>query len=337
MTKTVQEVAPKILEEIKKAKRVLLHLHPRPDEDSIGSALTLWHAFKRMGKEVTLIQGDSALPLKFFSFPGAEHIEKKHIGEINLSEFDLFIIVDSAQIRMVSDMNDITFPPSLYTIVIDHHPSNTRYAQLNLVDSTYPATAQIIYDLFKLWGVSISEEIAQCLYVGMWADTGGFQYSLTNADTLRAAADLLEISPKALDVVFKVLNSNEPQHIAFQGLALSCVETFFDEQVAISFVPFEKLQEKGIQPFHTENQGISSALKSVKGWNVGISFVETKPNRVVISIRTRNELIDASKIAEILGGGGHKVAAGVTLRAPFQEAKKKLIEAIGEVLVESRA
>lgn len=334
MTKTVQELAPEILGKIKKARTVLLHLHPRPDGDSIGSALAFWHMLKAMGKHPTLIQGDSSLPEGFFCMPGADAIEKKSIREVDLSAFDLFLIVDSAQIRLVSDSDNISFPPSLETVVIDHHISNTKFAKLNLVDSTYSATAHIVYDLFKIWEVNISEKIAQCLYVGMWTDTNGFQYRTTNADALRAAADLIDITPKVLDAVFLVLNNNAPQHIAFQGLALSNVRTFFEGRVAISFVTSQQLKEKNIEGSYTENQGISSILRSVKRWDIAISFVEMEPDRIAVSVRTRNNSIDASKITAQLGGGGHKAAAGATLHMPFDQAREKLLEAIGVVIKE---
>lgn len=332
MTHKIQDVAQDILKEVQSAKRILLHCHPRPDGDSIGSALGLWHALKNMGKDVVIIQGDSNLPKSFSSLPGASKIIPKNITEVDLGKFDLFLILDSAQMGMVSGIAEIKFPSLLKTVVIDHHPSNKGFGDINLVNSTYAATAQMVYDLLIAWGDPITEEIAQCLYIGMWTDTGGFRYPSTTSETLNVAARLVAKTSKVFDRLFEVLNSNDPEHIAFQGLALSRVETFFDDRVAISFVPFKELQVRNILSHHTENQNIANILQTVKGWRIAISCVESQPSHVAISVRTRGELIDASQITVPLGGGGHRAAAGATLHMSFQEAQEKLLGVLGQVL-----
>ena len=102
MTKTVEDAAPKILEAIKAARSILLHCHPSPDPDSVGSALAMKFALESMGKKATVIRGDSEIPQAFMHFPGAGDIVAKNFFEVDLAEFDLFIVLDSGSTNMIS-------------------------------------------------------------------------------------------------------------------------------------------------------------------------------------------------------------------------------------------
>ncbi len=105
-------------DEIKNARHTLLHLHPKPDPDSIGSALAMYHALKGLGKEVTIIKGDSELPEIFAVLPGYDAIAHKNYFELDLSGFNLFIIQDSGSKQMISRKGEVVFPPMLKTIVL---------------------------------------------------------------------------------------------------------------------------------------------------------------------------------------------------------------------------
>jgi phosphoesterase RecJ-like protein len=148
MTKVIDEMAPVVLDAITKAENILLHCHPSPDPDSVGSVLAMKLALEQLGKKVTAIQGDSAIPQAFMHFPGASTIVKKNFGEVSLSDFDLFIILDSGSPEMIS-VNKPSFPLPIKSLVIDHHASNTSYADINLIDIASPATAYILFNLFK--------------------------------------------------------------------------------------------------------------------------------------------------------------------------------------------
>jgi phosphoesterase RecJ-like protein len=331
MTPNVKTLGPIIFEEIKKAQNILLHCHPSPDPDSVGGTLAMKHALTAMGKNVTLIQGDSEIPKAFSGLPGVELIVKKNISEVDLASFDLFIIQDSASPMMVSRKEGLILPQTLKTIIIDHHVTNQKFAQINLIDSSYPAVCQIVYDLFKLWNVVITKDIAICLFLGMYTDSGGFKFSNTTRETLQAAAELGAIAPEYTKAIFIMENSNTVGQITFQGLALNSISAHFSNTVAISAISHKILQEKNIKPEEMKTD-IASTLKSVIGWNIGISMVEEKAEKVKISFRTRDsEVYDVSKIAAALGGGGHKAAAGAFLEMPLVEAKRKVLDVIAHL------
>ncbi|MBM3284040.1 hypothetical protein FJY90_07435 [Candidatus Gottesmanbacteria bacterium] len=329
MTKEIKRMAPIALGVAKKAKRILLHLHPSPDPDSVGASLAIAHVFKKMGKEVTLIGGDSDIPKSLAYLPHFEWIQPKNYTQIVPEDFDLFFILDSSAPDQISKLKEVNFPETMMTVVVDHHFTNLKYGKVNIVDPTYPATCQILYDIFRLWKVEISADVAVCLYVGIYADTGGFKYLLTAPDTLLVASELAKINPNFPKVIFEIENNLEPQQILFQALALSSLKKYFSDNVVIATVPYAELSKRGILKRHTEKMEIANTIKSVAGWNIGISFVETEPNKINVSLRTRNpERFDVSKIASSVGGGGHKAAAGATICAPFSEALDLLLGAI---------
>jgi phosphoesterase RecJ-like protein len=313
---------------IKESKNVLLHLHPKPDPDSVGSALATYHALRSLGKEVTVIQGDSVLPERFSFLPGYESIVKKKYFEINLSTFDLFIIQDSGSKHMVSREKEVIFPSPLKTLVIDHHQTNDRYGDINLVDTSYAATAEFLYDLFLEWGIEITRDIAACLYIGIYGDTGGFHYSNTTTRTMQIGASLTGIYPEFTKLIEALENNQPKEKIFFDRLALNSIETFYDDKVALVTISYEMLQKNKISIEQTDSNTISNMLITVKEWIVGATLIEKEPGVVGISFRSK-EGIDVSKIAVMLGGGGHKLASGARLVMPLEDAKKKVIDAIG--------
>jgi phosphoesterase RecJ-like protein len=343
MTDTVKKLAPEILSLINGSKNILLHLHPSPDPDSVGSALAMKFALESLGKKATIIAGDSKVPEAFSHFPGFAGIVAKNFFEINLAEFDLFIIQDAGSLGMISRKGEngapVVFPDSLKTVSIDHHISNEKFAHnINLVDATYPATALILFDLFKEWEIKVTQEIAENLFIGTYTDTGGFRYRGTTPATLAAAAELAQIAPDFSDVIFKMENNHRPQAIVFQGLALSNIETFKvasfpDSYVAIAPVALADIKAKGISAEDTNTGYISSILKSAIGWDVGVGLIELPDGKVKASFRTRNPArYDLSVIAKSVGGGGHKAAAGAVIVGTIAEAKQKIVEAVKAVL-----
>jgi phosphoesterase RecJ-like protein len=320
------EKAPLILAEIKKAKSILLHCHPSPDPDSVGSALAMKFALESLGKKATVIRGDSEIPQAFMHFPGAKEIVPKSFGEVDLKEFDLFIILDSSSPNMISQAKAPAFPLSISTVVIDHHVSNKSYGTLNLVDVSSPAVGFILFQLFKLWDVTITPSIATNLFIAIYTDTGGFKYPPTDWRVIGAASELAKIAPDFTETIFILENSLTKEAIYFQAIAFNSIETFLNDNIAIATVSNKDMVDKNIPEEYVRGISISNILKSVVGWNIGISLIEEKPGQVKVSCRTRDaDKFDVSRLTVALGGGGHKAAAGATLNMPLDEAKRQVV------------
>jgi phosphoesterase RecJ-like protein len=334
MTDNVKKLAPVVLETINKSTSVLMHCHPGPDPDSIGTTLAMKFGLEQIGKKVTLIIGDSEVPSSAEFLPGNEKIIKKNFFEVDFKDFDLFLILDTSSPNQISKKGEVTIPQELNTVIIDHHISNTKFAKINLVDSDYPATAQIVYDLMKLWGWNISPEMATNLFAGMYTDTGGFKYAPANESTFLAAAELVRISPNFTETIFNIENNDNPARVVFLGLCLANIRHFFGDKVAIAAIDNKTLVENNISSKDVEKSEAANLLKSVVGWEIGIRFTEKEPGVISASFRTRGKY-DVAKIAVATGfGGGHPAAAGTTIKKPFAEALTFLLETIKSVYPE---
>ncbi len=311
------------------SKKILLHCHISPDGDSIGSTLAMYYALKNMGKDVTAIWGDSG-PVQQFSFlPGFNEIQNKNYFEIGPESFDLFIIQDSAAIDRISMKGEIVFPPTMRTIIIDHHVSNTKFAEINFVPDNTPATAVVLYELFSFWKVEITKEMAIAMMIGVYTDTGGFRFRGVTARTFDIASHLVQIEPNYPLFIEAFESDIEYGRVAFMGLAYDNIEMYLNNSVAIAVVSHDMLTEKGLSIEHSQKQSVANVLKSIKGVKIGIECTEIEPNKIKFSMRSRDaDKYDVSKLTASLGGGGHKAAAGVLVPLPIEEAKKKVIDAI---------
>jgi phosphoesterase RecJ-like protein len=333
MTDQIQQMAPKILEAIEKSNKILLHCHPYPDPDSIGSVLAMTNILKKLGKNVTPIIGDTNYPNSLLSLPNHEWIQPKDYTQINPNDFDLFIILDSSSPTQITQLAEVIFPDNMNTVVIDHHPTNNGFGKSNLIEPTYSSTCQILYDLFTLWGVEIDPNSAICLFIGLFADTGGFKYLNSTPEVLEMASKLAKINPNYHKLVFDLENSRSPIEIEMMGLALSSIEKYFSGRVVFSIIPHKEIKKRNLNKSQAMEGLVASTLRSVVGWNLVASLVEAEPNIVTVSLRTRDEnKFDVSKIAKSVGkdGGGHKGAAGTTIYEPLDIAKKRLLKSIRE-------
>ena len=321
----------KIWKQIDHSKKILLHCHPGPDGDCVGSSLAFYHVLKNMGKDVIVIQGDNQIPNNLMSIPGADKIIPKNIFQVDLSQFDLFIINDSSSTKQITRLGDFKLPKKLNTIVIDHHLSSEKFAKINLVLPKYPATCQVLFDLFQLKKIKITPKIAACLFIGLYTDSGGFKYINTTYKTLSAASILAKIYPKFSQLVFEIENNDEPDRLKFISVLLGSIEHHYSDHIAMASISYDQIQSLKFNPQTLNNYSeIPNMLKSVVGWDIALTLMEIQPNIVKVSMRTRDsKTYDLSKIAVATkAGGGHRAAAGATINQPLDEAKKTILTII---------
>lgn len=327
---------PKILKELQSSKRILIHCHPSPDADSIGGALAMMHMLKQNGKDVDVIIGDSEKPQQFTILPGFDQVLDQNYFETDLSKYDLHLSMDSSSPEMISNIKPVEIDKGPKVIVIDHHVPDTDYGAINLIDMNYPANCLLLFDLMKSWGWQLTADAAICLIMGIYTDTGGFRYvRKMGPHVFEATGELSALNSSLEEVLFYWDNNNPPEKIIFNGLALSSIVRYFNDQVAISAVSLADLEKNKITPKFTEKNGIANDLKSVIGWDIDISLVEREKGISNVSIRTRDSnKYDLTLLAKALDGGGHKAAAGGVIHKPFEEAVDYLVEKIAETYPE---
>lgn len=325
----MKEIAFKIKNEIEAASNVLLHCHPYPDPDSICSALALQEVLIGMGKRVTIIRGDSDIPTSLGGLENIASIKNLEWSQVDKTDYDLFIILDSSSLSQVSQKVEVVIPVSMKTIVIDHHKTNTRFGDINLIEDGYASTSHILYELFNLWGLPISKTVALCLFVGIYSDTGGFRYPVSTPEVFQVALALVILQPDYHSLLFTIENNKSPIELEMLGLALSSIEKHHNDRIVFSSIPYFEIKNRQLTREQAMEGLVADTLRSVQGWFVVASLVEAEPGVVTVSLRTRDEFkYDMSLIATNVGvkGGGHRGAAGTTINKGLNQAKDELLE-----------
>lgn len=312
-----------ILSEIKKANKILINSHMRPDLDSISSALSMCQVLKKLGKEAKIICPDENLQeLDFLSC--YDEFTKVDYSTFDFSSYDLFMVIDSASEEVVTGSKDVPLP-EIKKIVIDHHITNTKFGEINLVDDTRSAAAELLYLLLLDWGIEIDKNLATSLLTGILGDTGAFEYHNTTPRTLHVAAELMEKGADKDGILLKIFRSKPMNLMKFWGKVLDNLEV--DESgkftwCAISYQDYENLGKP-----QTARESASSLFsRMIQGTEFGIVMVEESPSFLRASFRARSAEFDVSPIALSLGGGGHAGAAGATVKGDFTESVMKVVE-----------
>ncbi len=304
-----------IIEEIDKAKNIVILTHEMPDGDAIGSSLALYTGLKQLGKDVDVVIPEYSKTFEFL--PNSSKIQKEGRTET----YDLAIALDSGDIKRLNGFAKY-FEDANTKISIDHHSSNTMFADYNFVNPTAPACAQILVIVLEALGVIIDKEIGTCLLTGIITDTGGFKYKGVTAETFEFVAELLNRGVNVSDVYKKVLQTISKTRFELTRIALNRLEFFEDGKLTFTYITKEDEQKVGAG--NNDHDGIVEMGRDIEGVEVSIFLRETD-NGYKISLRS-NEYVNVSDICLMFSGGGHIRAAGGNINLPFEQAKTKIIE-----------
>jgi len=315
----------KILEEIKKANKILINCHRNPDPDSIGSALALRRVLINMGKQVEVICPSEELFVNVGYLKDYKKIQKGiDFSIFDFSKYEIFITLDSSSWDMVTDTKDFA-PKGITTIMIDHHLTNNMYGDLNLVDNKVTSVGELLFSVFEDWKVEIDKETANCLMTGIVGDTGAFRYPGSNERTFQVASKLIGLGADKDRAIHKIYRSEPYKLIKFYGEVLARMKIDQSRKFVWSAIPFEVYKKLG-KPATAKESSASLFAQVVKGTEFGFVALEEKKGKLAISFRSRTGF-DVSPIAEELGGGGHKSAAGAKIVGlPFDKAVEKVLE-----------
>ena len=312
-----------IIHEIEKAPGVTLFIHKSPDGDALGSALALFMALESQGIDARIYCWDE-VPYFYRFLPRWELVTQVKRQE------DVFFYPISVGID-ASDLGRLPFlqgrPPGL-VINIDHHPTNTRWGDLNLVEPKASATGEIVFRLLERWGVPITRDMATCLYTAIFTDTGGYRFANTTALSLLYGSRLVEMGVSPYQVATHVYESYSPGRIRLLGLTLNTLTLACEGRLAWVVVTRAMLEETGTGPEDTEE--FVNFPKSIKGVEVALLFRETEAG-VKVSFRSKGR-VNVAAIASSLGGGGHEAAAGCDLSCSVEEAVKQVVPLVEEAL-----
>lgn len=304
-----------IIEEINNAKSIVILTHENPDGDAIGSSLAMYSALKQIGKNVDVIIPE--YPKTFEFLPNSKEILK----EGKNYNYDLAIALDCGDIKRLDGFSKY-FEDANVKISIDHHGSNTMFADYNFVDPASPACSQILVIVLGALGVVIDKDIGTCLLTGIITDTGGFKYKGVTSETFEFVAELLNKGVNVSDVYKKVLQTVSRTRFSLMQIAINRLEFLEDGKLTFTYITKEDEQKVGAG--NNDYDGIVEMGRDIEGVEVSIFLRETD-NGYKISLRS-NDYVNVSDICLMFSGGGHVRAAGGNINLPFEQAKAKIVE-----------
>lgn len=310
------------------AKRIAIAGHIRPDGDCIGSCSALYMYLKQ-NKELFGIEAVDAYLEPF----GNEFSLISAVGEIKHSydsdeEYDLFISLDCGSLDRLGNAIKY-FNSAKGTVNIDHHISNTGFAQVNHVIADASSTCEVLYSLMD--ETLISKDIAEALYIGIIHDTGVFKHSNTSEKTMITAGKLISKGINTSKLIDESFYAKTYMQNQILGRCLMESILVLDKKVVFAAISKRMLDFYGAS--HSDLDGIIDQLRVTRGTEVAIFIYETELQEYKVSLRSNGE-VNVSKIAAYFGGGGHIKAAGCTMRGSAHDVINNLTSHIEAQLAE---
>lgn len=300
---------------LKDNDNILILTHAHPDGDTLGCGFALCRALMKLGKICAVINSD-VIPKKYnYLFDD--------IAPIRFNPHYV-VAVDVATPNLLGELDGQYH----IDLCIDHHGTNTEYADNLLLEDT-PAACEIMYEVIKALGVEIDSRMAGCLYTGLTTDTGCFRYASTTARTYRAAADLIELGADNGTINRVMFETKTKTYARLERMALESMEFFENERVAVITVTQDMYKKTGSNEQETE--ALAPLTRQVEGVEIGITIREKTDGTCKASLRTF-ETVNAAQLARFFGGGGHNQAAACRFDCGVEEAKAQLVEKCGELL-----
>src|SRR6059036_1409657 len=306
-------------------QRFAILSHVRPDGDALGSQLALVLSLQQLGKDVRVWNEDGMLE-KYSFLPRAELLTKPPSAA---EDVDVAIALDTAiQNRLGTAVAAIR--SSKIWINIDHHQSNPGYGDVVHIDSSAPATAEIVFHLIKSQGLPFNREIAENLYAAISTDTGSFQYPQTSAHTFEIAAELIRTGLNVGRLSQQLYENYPRRRLELLRELLRTMRFQQEGRVASFGLTLKTAAELGVLP--EDNEGLIDHLRAVRGVIVAVFFEELAEGKVRVSMRSKDEAVDVCAICQKFGGGGHTLAAGARIRGNLAEVEERVLKEVREVL-----
>lgn len=322
---TENNLSPCVLLSLKKTARLLkrknnfiIVTHASPDGDTLGAGFALFYALKTFNKRVAVLCPDN-IPEKYRYFVSNTDM---------VSDDGAFVVaVDIADKALFGSLEERY--GNRVDLCIDHHISNTKYAKNLYLDANASATCEIIYELLHIMGAKLNDIIAKALYTGISTDTGCFKYQNVTSKTHKIAAGLYKYNIKADEINKIMFDTKSRRLLELERMVLDTAEYPFGGKCMILTVTSEMQEKTGCSGTDLETLAVLS--RSVEGVICGVTIKQSDKEVFKVSLRTYAPL-DASAICNKLGGGGHKAAAGASVKGELSAVKEKIIGVIKEAM-----
>ena len=322
------KIIDRIIEGIRESRTIAIAGHIRPDGDCVGSQLGLTLALQNEGKKVVCWNED-AIPDKY-RFLDRDHLIQKPKPGL---KFDCVIAADAASVERLGAVGRCIADRKLF-INIDHHESNTRYADLNWVSAREASTGELIFRLLKIAKWPITKPIANCLFTAVSTDTGSFQYSTTRPGTYHVAGELVHRGADLARICDEVYQSYPVSRIRLLRHIYSHFRLTHRDQIAYFWLKKADFTRTGAESSDTE--GLIDHIRAIAPVVVACVFEEVEPELTRISLRSKSEKVNVNEIAAQFGGGGHPAAAGARIPGKPLSVQRQVVAAIKQALNSSQ-
>ena len=303
-----------VVELIEKKDRFAITSHVRPDGDSLGSSLGLFWLLKALNKDVEVIMRDSA-PHSYQQLPGANMIRVTPSVD---RTYDAVFVIECSDI----DRPGLVDLENQCVVNIDHHSTTELFGTINWIDSTASAVGEMIYNLCKATGVRVTKEIAECVYTALLTDTGSFHYSNTTERTFKIASELVRIGVRPAKTAEAIFASYQWPKIELLSQVLATATR--DETGHVAWMWQTVAMQEQTKASDEDADGFVNYPLAVGEVDAVALFKETSPGVYRTSLRSKGD-VNVAKIAEQFGGGGHRNAAGCTLKGSTEEIQNQVV------------
>ncbi len=319
MLRTLNEV----VERIKESKRILVIGHTKPDGDDISSIATMVLMLRKIGKTAEGCIADN-IPWFYKNLYGVKEI--KNVEQLGDYKYDTSMVVDCSEISRIGDSIKLLKGKNP-DITLDHHKTNVGFGEFDFYDSSYAATAVIVYEIGKELGMKYDSNLSEINLLGIATDTGFFKYTNANYKVFSYAAQLVKLGANIQHISSAVLEHKTINELKLQSEMLRTLKIKEDGKLAWAYISSSMFKANDCTD--EDAGGFVGEIRAIYGVEIAILFIEWPENQVNISFRSKN-YVDVSKIALDFGGGGHARASGCSCK------NTKLEEVIKEVVLNAK-
>jgi len=322
----------KAVELIGKSDTILITTHTRPDGDACGCMAAMDDVLTALGKKVKLILL-SPLP-EWYEFLFAEKlpvlgedVSLEQLKQGRFAEPDLIMIIDTNSYSQLPQFDKYLKRAGKPVLVIDHHVTADGLGDVELVERDAAATGLIVFDFLKYANWPIIEKIAEALFVATATDTGWFQFNNTDSRVFHCCAELIDAGANPSEIYHKLYQNFSHQRLKLMAAMFNTLELHLDGRFATQHLLQRDFQQSGAA--HKDTENLIDECRRISTVEAAALFVELKDGRLRCSLRSRGA-VDVGKIAQKFGGGGHKMAAGLYLSPPLENAKQLILTEIAQ-------
>lgn len=305
---------------IKNSKKILLLSHVNPDGDTLGSMCAMYSMIYNRFKIKADMNVVSNIPFNYKFLPNI-NLAQRYFDQSLV--YDLVIALDVAAIDRVRD-SKIFFDKAKCTVNIDHHKTNPKYGDYQLIEPDASSTGEVLFNYFKKNDWEITKDAAVCLYAAIMTDTGNFRFENTSSNSLKAAADLVDLGANPNYIYKQCYETKTKNFVMFQNYCVNKAEFLDDNKIAYTTVYKKDLEKFSAGDDYTD--GIAETLRAIDSTEV--SFVVKEVESKLTKVSMRSKKIDVAEICGKFGGGGHTFAAGCTIKASVKDSVGKLLKEI---------